>query len=373
MRTFLFVLFFVSSSFAAEYQASDNLHLKGQYSDNLYAAAGNLNAEMSSSDDVFLAGGEIFVKATSLQQDLFLAGGKININDLRALSAIIIGGDVLISKANFRELVAAAGNLRIENNQILDDLTAAAGNLTITSDTRVAGTSTLAGGKVTLAGHFSGDVKVYGDEVYIEPSTVIEGNLTYGARKAEIDPKAEIRGQITAVPLKGRDRDKDGPFKGFALITLLIGALFVAPLTVFFFSKLTVDAQTELRTQFWPALGKGVLIFIVTPVLVVFLLASVFATAVGLALIPFVLFTYVVVWAVASLSVGNQIRIWMQKGSATSPTRRDYFAWTLLGTFLLAVVFLIPVVGFIAYTILMLASSGALYSAFCNNCKKSLP
>jgi len=364
--------FNIQQTHANQNDEKENISIRGEYQENLYKAGGFVNADFTSLDDVYIAGGEIDFKA-SVQKDLFLAGGSIIIQDSQAQLAAVAGGTLSISQSNFRELILAGGNIQLDSGSISDDLVAAGGNIRINQDVKVGGSSNLAGGKVTIKGQFLGNVRVYAKDLYLAPSTIIKGSLSYYAEEVEIDPKAQILGDRILLPKLDHEMGTGTLISGiFLMILFFIGALFIAPLLSLFFPKLVFEANTQVRENFWSILGKGTLIILLMPITLTLLFISILGFPFAMASLPFIAAAFILAWSIAAFIIGNQLYIWLNKTeTSSSKNTKARFGWTILGTFVLNTIVLIPFLGFIFCLLATLVGFGALCETAYKLSKKS--
>jgi cytoskeletal protein CcmA (bactofilin family) len=352
-------LLFRSPLRAAELRSGENLSMTGEFTDNLYVSGGHIRCDVQSTDDVFIAGGEISFTGRT-RENLWFAGGDLTLEKAEARDAILAGGKLMLTNTHFREIVAAGGQIQLRQVQLEDDLIALGGEILVDGDSTVKGSSLIAGGKVTLAGHFVGDVQVSASQLQIGPTAVIDGTLTHKTESLEISPSAKVVGKIVAMPAQ----TSSGSKKAFGIamaILLALGGLLVAPIVGLFFSRLADRADVQIRSRFWENLGRGLVAILFIPVILLLLFSSVLGVPLALAALPFVIAILILAWSVALFSLALWLRFRISKHLPESLlSKQQRFSWTLLASFVVALIFMIPVIGQICALLVLLVGLGAL-------------
>lgn len=329
---------------AAHFKRGDRIELRGEYSDNLFAAGGDISADLKSTDDIYLAGGKIRFRG-STREDLAVAGGEVSIAD-----------------AKIQELVVAGGSVRIERAEISDDAVTAGGEVFFGPDTTVRGSANIAGGEVTLSGNFAGDVEVSAGRLRIEPTAVISGNLGHRTRDLEIAPGARILGQTIA-----RTPDVAPSGGVFALLTIgsllfFLGTFLVAPVWATLFPGAATYGADRIRAYFWEMLGKGFASVVFAPVVLAILMISVVGTPLALTLVPLFIAGAVLAWSIAVHALGVSMHARLRRGSeAAEFTGKRRFGWTMLASLVMALALMVPVAGAVFAMLGFFVGVGALY------------
>ncbi|MGZ3775918.1 MAG: hypothetical protein ACXVCY_19095 [Pseudobdellovibrionaceae bacterium] len=376
------VLLFINvAANAVEFKRGDNINLTGNYSDTLFVAGRQIQADFNSTDDVFLIGQEIFYSAQT-SQNIFLAGRQLILEKPKAKMGSMAGRVVSIKDGQFRDLNLAGGNIRLDNTQVTADLAMAGRDIIVNPNSTVAGSTKINGGNivfngkasgdtvinggdVTLAGTFLGNVNVNGNSLKVAPNTVIGGNLSHAVQNFEISPGANIQGKTIALAAP------QAPFIGTAFgigaaILFSIGMLLVPAILVNLFPRFAIKSRNEVRKNFWACLGKGFITIVLIPPVLFILFASIIGFPIGMAAIPFIAAGIMLGWSVAVFTVGDQLRMWLSRGEKKTEsfelTRSARFWWSFFGAFILAVVSGIPIVGFLFSFVLFFAGVGSIYA-----------
>jgi hypothetical protein len=145
-------------------------------------------------------------------------------------------------------------------------------------------------GRIVISGTLDGDAELWGDEIIIEETAVINGNLHYrSAREASIAPGARIEGKVVHTPV---DVDMRPVIASviFAGLMLLLSLVVTAVLLYLLFPELFQRVSQSLRSEPWLSLAIGLAVFAGAPLLMVIL----FSTAVGVWLALMLLAIYLV-------------------------------------------------------------------------------
>lgn len=346
--------------FAMEFLSDDVLNIGGLYSDNLCAAGRNIDARFSSTDDVFLAGAEIQSRLKTTH-DLFMAATDITNEGTEAQLAVMAGADISSAQSVYRELLVAGGSIRLDTTRVEDDLMAAGGSVFVGPNVHVMGSTVIAGRQVVLRGRFTGDVQIFADELRIEPSAIVEGNLKYRAHKPVIDTRAQILGRTTQLEWSEEVVRHQTGLGAVFLVLLFLGALFVAPVISTAFPAIVDNGAAEISERFWATLGKGLVMFFAIPVCLFLTIATVIGVPLGFAAALFFVTLLMLAWSTSVFTVGSLIRRKVCKNNVdVTMQARARFFWTLLAALALAAVGGIPFIGFVVHSILLLAGLGSM-------------
>ncbi len=326
-----------SPASAADFKSGERVDVRGELAESLFAA-----------------GGDVALDVTGASENVFLAGGQVGFRGKAAQSVVAAGGGVTISDAQVRQLVVAGGNVRVDRTQIAKDLVAAGGQVIFGPESRVAGTADIAGGEVTLAGNFGGDVRVSAQSLRVEPSAVIAGNLIHRTEKIDLSQQARVQGETIArgAPPSTRDYGKGAVVFG---TLLLLGTLLVAPVVATLFAGTARGASEHMRTRFWECLGKGVVISLALPLAWIAALVTGIGTPVALALLPLLVFGAVLAWSISVFTLGQGLRTRLKKHGRP-------FLWTLAASLLFLLLLWVPVAGLIIGWLAYVTGVGALWA-----------
>jgi cytoskeletal protein CcmA (bactofilin family) len=301
--------------------AGGQLNLEGDISGDVIAAGGSISLRGAVADDVRLAGGEIRV-AGRVGDDFVAAGGRIHISPVAR-----IGGRAWVS----------GGELRIDG-QVVEELRAS-------------------GGRVVITGVVNGNVELWAEEIVIEDTAVISGNLHYkSSHEASIANGARIEGEVRHTPVE-TDMKPVVASVIFAALAVLLSIIITAVVLYLLFPDFSLRVSQSLRNEPWLSLGVGLAVFAGVPLLSVIL----FSTAIGVWLALMLLAIYLVMllagYFTGALFVGNAGLDMLKKTEVSKALRAIALA---LAIFTLAVINLVPLLGSLVNWAVLLLGVGAL-------------
>jgi hypothetical protein len=213
----------------------------------------------------------------------------------------------------------------------------------------------MAAGNLTLKNKVGGDVRGQVDHLKLDGAQ-IAGNLDYTSNNSvEQVNGASVAGATTRhAPI---DRG-GGPGNGFlGWVRALIGILALGLLLIFLLPGVSTRAIDTERAQPWASLGIGAAILLITPIvaLVVFIVGIFLGFWwLGLLLIPLWILALAIGYVVSGFLLGRLIFAQLGWG-------RYHDALALLaGLFVLAVVGIIPVIGWLVGLAALILGAGAL-------------
>lgn len=362
LALFLFAPMFV---FAATLGSGDEYSLgkSEMVSDNLYVGSGNVAVTGIVTGDLLVGGGNILVSG-AVEKDVLLAGGNINLTGEVRDDARLIGGQIIIGNNVAGDLVAAGGTVQLLPDATVGKDVLLAGGRVI-SDGAVEGNLQIAGGEIVINGKVMGDVLIFGSQsVVIGKNAVIDGNLKYNSpAKANVADGAVIKGKIEFRELPAREREIKSAlagFLGFVGIVKLLSAVVLVSLLVIFFKSQMTGLSRNAMDNFGKELTRGLVLFIVTPVVSVILFATFLGAAVGGVLLLSYILLVVLAMFVDAIILGS----WIAKVLLKKQEIEVSWLNASLGVFLLAIVSFIPILGWLFAFVFFLVALGTLSNAF---------
>lgn len=357
------VVLSASPAYAAQFaqDAHYTLSKDTTISDDLYAYGNTPMVSGTVDGDLAVAGGNVTVDGT-VNKELFAAGGTVSMLGHVESTARIAGDTVTISGPVDGDLVIAGGTVTILPQATIGrDLVVMGG--TVIVDGTVARNVTLRAGAATLNGSVGGTVDSESRTLTLGDKADIKGALTYAAD----DELAKMTGATTSSIARRAattSTPDDGVLRtgvphifgivfGLALFMQLI--MFGTALIVLaiLFRDESGAVVTEARA-FWRALGAGFAALILVPIAGVILLATLFGTMLGLAL----LIAYALILVLAKMYAAIVVGAWFAKWSGRE--YGVYWTWSLLALLVLKLLALIPVVGWVVGFAVFLVSLGAI-------------
>lgn len=323
-------------------------------------------------DDIYLAGGQVDLYAT-VNGDAVIAGGQLNLEgDIKA-DVIAAGGSITLRGSVADDARLAGGEIRV-SAQVGDDMVAAGGRIHLSPVSRTGGRAWLSGGdirvdgqvaqelrasggRVVLTGKVNGNVELWAEQIVIEETAVITGNLHYKSpNEANIVSGARIDGEVVYTPVDVDIKPVVATVI-FVGLALLFSTMLTAVVLYLLFPDFSLQVSQSLRKQPWLSLGVGLAVFAATPVLMIIL----FATGIGVWLALILLALYLVMLLMGYFSgamfVANAGLNMLHKTEVSKALRATSLAVAILA---LAIINLVPLLGGLIIWAVMLAGIGAL-------------
>jgi hypothetical protein len=320
--------------------------------DDIYAGAGTINIEGTVNGNVIAGGGTITVSG-NITRDLIVGGGTINVTGHVGGSIIAAGGNLTLSGPVEHDIVVTGGMIDIASGAAIGrDLLVAGGTATVSAP--VARRVQMSSGSLTLKNHVGGDVRGRVDHLKLDGAQ-IGGNLDYTSNNAvELVNGARVAGTTT----RHTPTDTNSPGNGFlGWLRELIGLFALGLLMIFLLPGLSARAIDTLRALPWPSLGIGAAILVITPIvaLITFIVGLLIGGWwLGVLLVPIWILVLAVGYVVSGFLLGRLLFARLGWGGY-----HDALA-LLGGLFVLTVLGLIPVLGWLVGLAALVFGAGAL-------------
>jgi hypothetical protein len=320
--------------------------------DDIYAGAGTINIEGTVNGNVIAGGGTITVSG-NITRDLIVGGGTINVTGHVGGSIIAAGGNLTLSGPVEHDIVVTGGMIDIASGAAIGrDLLVAGGTATVSAP--VARRVQMSSGSLTLKNHVGGDVRGRVDHLKLDGAQ-IGGNLDYTSNNAvERVNGARVAGTTT----RHTPTDGNSPSNGFlGWLRELIGLLALGLLMIFLLPGISARAIDTLRALPWPSLGIGAAILVITPIvaLIIFIIGLLIGGWwLGVLLVPIWILVLAVGYVVSGFLLGRLLFARLGWGGY-----HDALA-LLGGLFVLTVLGLIPVLGWLVGLAALVFGAGAL-------------
>lgn len=358
----LFLFLIPISALAADVRTAESLIIPANeyVNDNLYAAAGEVTVSGTTGKDLIVAGGKVIVNGVTLG-DLLVLGGTADIlervsGDLRSL-----GGQLLVGAPIGGDVIALGGRIQIgQGATIAGDVIVLGGEVII--DGSVSGDVEVYAGQVTINSLIGGQVKLragesvnFGERAAMQKVayTAPEEAMTHEkARIGEVEyttslvPKEVVTGTGLAVLF--------ATVAGIMLIVKFFAYLTAAIVATLVFKRMSESVVEKTLAGFWSAVGIGFIAFIVSPVILLIIAFTVFGLVIS-AVLGILYALLVAVSAVyAGVVFGGMIaKLTIKESSAD-------WKWASLGTVLLSLISIIPILGWVVSCVFFLAAMGTL-------------
>jgi hypothetical protein len=236
--------------------------IRGAVEGGIWAAGADVTVVAQTGGDVRAAGARVTVRGRAAH-DVMAAGALVDVD-------VAAGGD----------LRAAGANVRIGALTTVKGSVAAAG-ANVVFDGQVVGPADFAGAVVTLNGRVDGPVRVHAQKLVVGPQAILAGGLLVRSlAEAEIDPDAEISGEIV--------RERPGkwfdelPRASIAIITAVFAAAVILSGIVFLIFARNTYSEAVNHVRFRPL--STIVYGVVTLLILFFIAALLMSTVIGFAL-----------------------------------------------------------------------------------------
>lgn len=304
-------------------------------------------------DDLFVSGNQVIING-NINGDLFAAAGEVVVNGNVAGDAYIASGNVTVNGQITGGLIVGAGQATIAGKT--GKIIAACGDLTIKGNT-----------DKVIAG--AGNVKIYPTSVVERYAYIGTGGFeNRGTIKGELNLSAEQlieKGNVGSFNYKQNTMSQDfsrGMKSLGAILSILgaIGMLVLGILLIRFFPKLFFTIEKEVEKDYIVRTIIGFLLIIATVIVGVILAVTVIGLPIAAILGMFFIIALMTSGLFVSYCTGN----FVSKRLNINTSEIGIF---ILGFVILAVLKLIPVLGFFVSLIVVSLGFGAIYYAIKNN------
>lgn len=332
---------------------------------DLYAAGGSVSVGGNVTGDLYAVGGSVTVTG-AVAQDVVVGGGNVTLLGSVGDDVRVAGGQLAIGGNIGGDLVVGGGMVHLlPGSEVGGDLIIAAGQAVI--EGTVKGKLILRGGAAVLNGALSGPADVEVNETLsIGDAARFAGALVYRAPKEADVAAGATMSDVRREPLPERlrpktvdDRAAAGGLLGLAAVIAfgkLLAALGGALVAVWLFRKGTQQLVNDALGNFWPMLGRGFATGILMPIAAFFLFITVILAPIG----ALVGAAFALLLVAAKILSGILFGAWLIM--AVKKQKKAEVTWqaALLGTLLLHLLFLIPLIGWVIVCIFSIVSFGAL-------------
>lgn len=371
--TMALVLFTAPTAFAAEFIApkDDNQNItlsKGETHKNVYIAAGSVFVNSDVSGDLFGAGGTIIVEG-NIEQDAVVAGGTVMINGNVGGDIRVAGGEVTINGSVSGDVLVAGGTVRLtEKASVAGDLAAGAGDLSI--DGIIAGSVKIAGGVVRLNSSLPGSVKVVADEkLTVGSKAIIPGGISFkGSQEAVVEDGAQvgtINFEKVAAHQKGALNGMMFAIFSIAFVIKALGLILAGLLLMKLFPRTAKNSVDSMRDGMWRNTGVGFIALIVGPIVAILLLVTLF----GMYIAGLLFFAWLIMLILSILVACVFSGAWIIMKLTKKESLVYNWQALVIGVVAIAILSIVPVIGGIAFLILLMMAFGGIIRQFYSRIK----
>lgn len=343
----LFSLVFPSMLFAADFRAGEQSSFTSQEKTegNLYMAGGTVISAGNIEKDLLVAGGTTLISGP-VGGDLFAVGGNVTVSSQVLGDMRIGGGTIIVTGDIVGDAVLGGGQITLSGKSVGGDVAIAGG--TVRVDSEIKGKVKIAGGKIYINAPIEGNVDIKADNLTLGPNADIKGNLKYEATNPVIiEEGGRVGGETSFTEIKrhnGNKKDEKGIFGffDFALFAKFLMLLTSSLVIGIIFTRYSKELVEKAVTNPLKELGRGIITFIVLPILSIILLITIIGIPLGvIGLLSFIML-FIFASIITPIFLGALIYKWVSKS--------EYIVnWKtiLLGVVAYVVLGLIPFVGWI--------------------------
>lgn len=343
------VLFGVKASAGSIYMANEDgstTVAKGKVVDgSAYLAGNTVLVQGTVNGDVYCAGNTVRVDGT-VNGDVLCAGNTVTVSgtvngDVRAAGATVTLGGKISGNAS----VAGSDIIADASLKLGGDLTGGAATLTV--DGVIGRDMTVGAGDLLLNGRVGRDVMTGLDTVTFGTDATVGGNFNYSANKEFDIPENTVAGKTDFTMIDDEEMQQTDGFGSAILWSLSVAVL--AFLGAFAMPKQTRALGEVSWGNFAAALGLGLAVAILTPVVAVILLITGVGSIVAYAL----LLAWLLVMALSPVGIAYFVGTKVYGKNSNHVLLRS-----LVGAVILFIVLLIPVVNVPAFFVMLFAGVG---------------
>lgn len=360
------------AAMAQTFASGDEITVSGIHDSQIFRAGRRVTVRAAVNDEVFVAGREVLFDGAAVEQAIAV-GLSLIFRDSTARDAMLLAGEIDIGGDVADDLAAAVcpfctwtgGRLRLRRQaDVGGDALLAAGDIEI--EGRIGGELWAAAQRIVIAGTVQGDAHLAAPEIILRPGARISGDLVHMSDAApEIAEGASVGGTVRKVeaPVPPVDTEALGEaaawFAVMAVIGLFLGLVVLGAACHLILPGRMTAAAAAIDAQPWASLGRGVVIFLLLPAVALLLLA----TVLGLPLALVALALFFALAAVALMVEAYWIGLKLRRVVRRREHGRGFWAragWTALGLVAIALLNLVPLVGWLICFLLFSAALGAI-------------
>lgn len=311
---------------------------------NVYLAGRSVSVDTDAAGDIVVAGGDVTVRG-QVAGDVIAAGRDVLVDAAVASDVRAAARDVVVRGSVAGDINAAGATVRLERGLIVGDRIMVAGG-EVEIDAEIGGDAHIGGADIALGGTFLGNVDVAGQHIIVGPGARIVGDFTYrSVNEAEIDPAAQIGGDITFIRSEATEEMFGGAFAGVGAGSLLflIGLVVLGALHLMMFPDAARLVTRDMRARPLRALATGAGVFIGMPLLAVILAITVIGFPVTIFLVAVFLAGLFAAYLSAALLMGQVLARLVRRDAESRFWPR--VAALAVGLLVLSVLALVPFLG----------------------------
>lgn len=321
-------------------------------------AADEDRLKYTSSGNAF-GGGDVLQIDQDIQGDLVLAGSSLEINGNTGDDFIGAGGQIVINGDISGNIIAAGGSIRV-NGDVGGDVAAVGGQIILSRGSVVEGDILLGGGEVTLDGTVNGNGDVSAGTLRTGDDFELKGDLRLQAENYPSDLDNKVGGNLNITQVNATEEQYAGAAEGFILsfIIGLLAALALGLVLIYLFPSFVSGAAELVKDSPLKTGLLGLLALILLPILSVILLITVFGWSLSILIFLFLGLAVLIATVPVKLLAGKIIYNKVLKKNAGE------MVYYLVGAVVFAILYEIPIVGWLIGFIALIIGLGAIIAWF---------
>lgn len=328
---------------------------------NLYTAGGSVLINSTVLGDIYVAGGDVTIEG-SVEGDVVVLAGSAYINGVVGGDVRAIAGDVTINNTVAGDVVLFGGTVNLSDRAaVAKDVVIDAGNIKIAGP--IAGSLTAKGSMVEVNSAVTGAVAITAyDKLTIGPNAVFGENAKY---KSWQEAKIADGALVSNLSYEPIDRKRTDHFAGaftaifsIGFIIKLLAMIFAGLLLINLFPRKAYEFVNHLDVHKWSNLGVGFIGLIVMPIAAIIALITFIGFYAGV-----ILFLLWILWIVVGSLIGTVYAgTWVYKLLTKRAELVLDWQAVVIGVVTVAIIGLVPVVGWLIVIMLSLAGFGTILS-----------
>ena len=310
----------------------------------------------TSSGNAF-GGGENLQIDEDIQGDLVLAGSRLEINGNTGDDFIGAGGQLIVNGNVSGNIIAAGGSIRINGN-VGGDVAAAGGQIFLSRDSVVEGDLLLGGGEITLDGTVNGNGDISAGTLRAGDDFELGGGLRLQAQNYPSNLDDKVGGNLNITQVNATEEQYAGAAGGFSsVLSFIIGllaALVLGLVLIYFFPGFVRGVADLVKDSPLKTALLGFLALIFLPVLAVILLITIFGWSLSVLIILLLALAVLIATIPVKLLAGELVYNKILKKETGE------IAYYLVGAVIFAILYEIPIVGWLIGFIALIIGLGAI-------------
>ncbi|MDE3089219.1 MAG: hypothetical protein KGJ80_07525 [Chloroflexota bacterium] len=284
------------------------------------------------------------------------------------------GSETIESNETVDSVILFGCGVRIQSGaRVLKDVVSFGGSVVIEKDVRVNGDVVIFGGNLDLAGEAGRDAVLFGGNVTLQPTAVVDRDIITAGGSINRKEGAVVRGRISRGEGNGSHSFRFEPVSPAALGGGLLGGLTglafgivrsifyalalaaLGALTVVFMPAQTKQVSDTAQTYAMPSIGVGCLTSFVAVTLGIVLIITLCGIPFGI----LALLALVVAWLFGWIALGRLAGEKILEALKARESLRTPIIGVVVGILLLAIVSMVPIIGWLVGLFIGLLGLGA--------------